>query len=463
MVTPPPVQVMACKCCVHAHEARVSCAYNREGTETMKVQRNERGQATIFFAVFMAIVFLGMAALALDVGMLYREKRMVQAAADAAAIAASAQNGTTDVNVSAKAAAQQQAGGILAGEVTATLKNSATSDVQVIISHATNTFFLGAFKSSMKSVNVSAIAEAAKPPTTACINALSPNAVSDTSYPVYYCGLSSGSASAGGIVAGNSGGSAQISSTGCSICSNSSIVGCTNGSGITSTASINAGGGILGNVTASGGTSTAGGCVDPNAGLALPAYNAVGCTAVPWASNPNGGLNGQVLAANPNGPPYCNFTDSQLANLTLSGGTYLFSGTFTLTYAPVTGTGPVTLIFLPGSNLNGGASGSPGFGNNSTINITAPSTGPYAGIAVWDDSGTASSPDTMTFGGGSGTTINGAIYAPHKIIEDGNGSGVSTVSGGITAWAIQVAGSGHISVSESGVGNNNNGQVTLVQ
>jgi hypothetical protein len=69
----------------------------------------------------------------------------------------------------------------------------------------------------------------------------------------------------------------------------------------------------------------------------------------------------------------------------------------------------------------------------------------------------------MTFGGGSGTTINGAIYAPHTIIEDGNGSGVSTVSGGITAWAIQVAGSGHISVSESGVGNNNNGQVTLVQ
>jgi Flp pilus assembly protein TadG len=463
-----PFKVKARRYCADVRRARVGCAFNSEGTETMKVQRSERGQTTIFFAVFFALVFLGMAALAIDVGMLYRQKRMVQAAADAAAIAASAQYGTTAITTSAPAAAQQQAGGILASEVFPTLKNAANADVQVVISHATNTLFLGAFRSSMRSISVSAIAEASKPPVTACLNALSPNAVSDSGYPVYSCSAGGSPVGSGGIVAGNSGGGYQISSTGCSICSNSSIVGCSNGAGINSTSSINAGGGVLGKVTATNGTSGAGGCTDPYAGLALPTYSS-GCQSSNYGGASSGGSH-VILAANPSGPPYCNFgTDSMNwvlggGSVTLSGGTYLFTGGFSLPGGiPLSETAPVTLIFLPGSNLNGGSSGSPGLGNNSTINITAPSTGTYAGIAIWDDSGTASSPDTMTFGGGSGTTINGAIYAPHTIIEDGNGSGVSTVNGSITAWAILVAGSGHISVSESGNGNNAGGQVTLVQ
>jgi hypothetical protein len=186
--------------------------------------------------------------------------------------------------------------------------------------------------------------------------------------------------------------------------------------------------------------------------LALPAYSS-GCKAVPWAGNSNNGITGQVLDANPFGPPYCDFTTGKLANLTLSGGTYLFSKSFTLTSAPVTATAPVTLIMLPGTNLNGGSSGTPGFGNNASIQITAPSSGDYAGIAIWDDSGTASNPDTMTFNGGSSTVINGAIYAPHTIIEDGGNSGVATVNGSITAWAIQVGGSGGLSVKNSSSGN----------
>jgi len=57
----------------------------------MRILRDESGQATILVALFLGIVFLGCAALVVDAGMLYREKTMVQTAADAAAIAVSAQ------------------------------------------------------------------------------------------------------------------------------------------------------------------------------------------------------------------------------------------------------------------------------------------------------------------------------------------------------------------------------------
>ena len=55
---------------------------------TVRLLRDESGQATIFMALFMGILFLGFAALAIDVGMLYRERRIVQTAADAGALAA---------------------------------------------------------------------------------------------------------------------------------------------------------------------------------------------------------------------------------------------------------------------------------------------------------------------------------------------------------------------------------------
>ena len=185
----------------------------------MKVQRNERGQTTIVFAVFLALVFLGMGALAIDVGILYRQKRMVQAAADAAAIAASAQYGTTDINTSAKAAAQQQAGGILSGDVTATLKSAATSDVQVVVTHSAQTYFLSMVNSAWSNINVSALGEAAKPPSNSCINSLSPNGVTAGNYPLNGC------SSTGGIVAANSGyPNPQIGTTGCGICADSAIV-----------------------------------------------------------------------------------------------------------------------------------------------------------------------------------------------------------------------------------------------
>ena len=58
-----------------------------------KLSRDDRGQATIFMALCMSTVLLGFFALAADAGMLYRQKRLVQTAADAGALAAAAGQG----------------------------------------------------------------------------------------------------------------------------------------------------------------------------------------------------------------------------------------------------------------------------------------------------------------------------------------------------------------------------------
>ena len=54
----------------------------------MKILKDERGQAAILLASFLALAALGFMALAIDTGYFFHEKRMAQSAADAAAIAA---------------------------------------------------------------------------------------------------------------------------------------------------------------------------------------------------------------------------------------------------------------------------------------------------------------------------------------------------------------------------------------
>jgi Flp pilus assembly protein TadG len=90
--------------------------------------------------------------------------------------------------------------------------------------------------------------------------------------------------------------------------------------------------------------------------------------------------------------------------VTLSSGTFVFCNGWTPHgQTNVTGTG-VTIYVLGGGTLNG----------NSTIGISAPTTGQYAGIAVWwgDSSG-------VTWDGTNSSTFSGAIYAPTATVTFG--------------------------------------------
>ena len=128
-------------------------------------------------AAFMGIVMVGFLAVALDVGYLFHEKRMAQAAADAAAVAAAEElsNGTTAEQNAANAmatlngfntsAATNPATVTLSSSTSGNYSNTAstapTTWVTATVSQPIQTFFLGAFAPTMSKLTVAATATAA--------------------------------------------------------------------------------------------------------------------------------------------------------------------------------------------------------------------------------------------------------------------------------------------------------------
>ncbi|MGH6841308.1 MAG: pilus assembly protein TadG-related protein [Methylocella sp.] len=104
-------------------------------------------------------------------------------------------------------------------------------------------------------------------------------------------------------------------------------------------------------------------------------------------------------------------------NVTLSPGTYYLDGLPGFVVAAggqATGKGVTivltssnALVKLPGLKLLG------------TVNLTAPSSGPYAGLVVYDDRpavlGVLPGPG-LTFTGGAAANLIGTIYAPHSVV-----------------------------------------------
>lgn len=422
--------------------------------KVMTIYKSEEGQILPVMAIAMSLVIIALLGIAIDVGYLYRQKRMVQTAADAAAIAAAGQYATgfnTGYQSVASTAALQQPGLISSGAnkatVLATLGTVASKQMMTVsVTQPTSTYFMRWENLNLVSVSATASALFTAPANSGCIQAQEATPVSATGFPLYQ------GAGSGGIMSGNSGGSPDIVAIGCKICSNTNITGFSNGPGIKGDG-VESAATVSGNVTTTGTAIQSNGaaCTDPFAAtIAAPAPSTYSsCQAFPWASNPNGGQAG-VLSPNPNGPAYCNFTTTKLASLTLSSGLYIFAQSFNLGGGvSVTGTG-VTIYFAPGTDLNGGSGGSQyGFDNGTSMNITAPTSGPYAGIAIWDGTTTPNAPDTFTLNGGSSTQINGAIYAPNTNLVIGNGSSGFVLNSCVLVGTLSVGGSGNLTVNST--------------
>ena len=122
---------------------------------TMEKLRDESGQTLVFVAFFMGLLALGFVAFALDVGALFREKRMAQSAAQAAAVAAAEEVGYGNTaNEQAVANAMAKLNGfdttLATNPATVTLTAPATGNftgsyVQATVSMPIHTTFLGAF------------------------------------------------------------------------------------------------------------------------------------------------------------------------------------------------------------------------------------------------------------------------------------------------------------------------------
>src|ERR1039457_3969756 len=115
----------------------------------MKLLRDERGQTMVITAMALTCL-LGMAGFSVDVGMMFRAKRMLQTASDAGAIAGASEYSYSDVTAAADNATAQNGMTNGSNGVTVTVNNppksgthtSSSSAVEDIVSQNVPTFFM---------------------------------------------------------------------------------------------------------------------------------------------------------------------------------------------------------------------------------------------------------------------------------------------------------------------------------
>lgn len=391
----------------------------------MKLLRDESGQTVVFVALFMGLIAIGFLAFAVDVGLLFRQKRMAQAAADGAALAASEEsiagyssNEQSVANAMAKLNGFDTTLGTNPATVTLTTPSSGdftgSAYVQATVSRPIATVFMSAFtQTTTAAVSATAIAGGQSSQTCACLEG-------NSGQDLY---LGNGS---------------KLLATGCGLVDNSSasnaigIVGSTLTAlsvGTVSTnwdnaSNINNGGTINSSHIVQGITSkctptmptapTYSSCVaDPGTGT-------TSFTAGPASASGTACYNGLTLGGNGTSD-------------TLRPGTYVISGGW-LTFDTGSGghsnlggngvffylTAGAAMQISAGSNVNLVAGGDTQSGGG-----TAPTVGIYNGILIYQETGDTAA---MSLSVGSASYMEGAILAPSAALTLNNSSG--SINGG---------------------------------
>ena len=430
-----------------------------------RVCRYHRGQVLALFCIGL-VVLLGFMALAVDVGLLWNERREMQTAADAAAEAgAVALQEGKDVATAAKAAAglnsftnspDDYRG---SNPITVTVNNGPNSGpyyhnssyVEAIVTQPQTTYFLHAFGALMgvdySSVTVSARAVSGYTNGPGCVISLNPSAQNAITVS----------------------GSATINAPACNVIDDSSASSTAldvSGTGSVTASAIGVVGGYTSNGTYSPTPKTGIAPIgDPLSGLAAPTIGAVpgACNALtgpsspsnPTASNEHGytATGGETI-----GPGvYCGGIKVQGGKtLNLTAGLYiLYGGGLIVSPGTINGTGVSFFNTGTGSgtykygviNISGGA----------TANLSAPTSqlsgvtgGPWEGILFFQDrsicTGTSfcdaagSTSGNQNTVSASGAGFQGALYFPNTPVVY---SGSTTVTGYtiLIADAVTVSGS----------------------
>ncbi len=419
----------------------------------MRIRRDESGQVLVLTALSMTLL-LGFMALAIDVGVLFRAKRNVQIAADAAAVAAALNYAYVAGGSMTQAAYDAAAANGITDSSQVAVHNPPTSGyhngsgyIEVIITQPNPTYFMRIFNHN--SANVAARAVAGIVPNRDCIIALDTN--NETSFNVQ--------------------GSAVINTPNCSIHINSPYGAalCTTGGATINALSINI----------NGAQNTQGNCN----GTQQNAHTGVGVVPDPYANMTWPSCAGltpitttvitPTFASTLTAPVVC-FNGSTATELT--SGVQL--GTYTQVKDPSSGVsnnvgGNQVFIFengvtIDGNNTVGGTmdiqggnfcqgsllgGGKCSFSGNNALNIYAPNSGSLNSIALMapGNGDSTSPPDNLSlacnssyqgtgpclqiqFGTGSGN-LNGVIYLPSSTLYmQDNGGG--TVVAGIVAYKV---------------------------
>jgi len=355
----------------------------------MRRMRDERGQTVILVALCLTCI-LGFVGFATDVGVLLHAKRNLQIAADAAAIAgakqinidatqvtaaeyaASAQNGFTNgVNGTTVTPSYPAADGPHAGQA---------GYAEAIVTQPQPAFFMRLFSFTSTPVSARAVAFNGSQTGTSCITALNQTAP-DTIHLQ---------------------GSFNVDAPGCLVIddsSNSNALEFTGGGGTLTAGGVGVVGGATGQLSDSTPLPVQGIAPysDPLAPLVSPpTYSAGSCTAAPTGTTWGPATAGGTVCYSGN--------ISVSKNVTMSAGVYVFTGTLSLQgHGSLTGTG--VTIYLPGpsGSMDGGGSG------NTTLNLTAPTSGAYNGILIYED---ANNTNPIDLRGTPVANLTGIIYAP---------------------------------------------------
>ena len=407
----------------------------------MRQLRDESGQSLVAFAVIMGLISLGFLAFALDVGTLFRAKRVAQSAADAAAMAAAEELAAGDTsNEQAAANGVATLNGFNTSLAThpavVTLSTPSSGNftgstyVQATVSMPIHTIFLGAFKSSMAYTSVSAtsIAGGAQSSSTCvCLEGTSGttlNMSNDSKLTASSCGVVDNSSSAGAIEAV---GSAAVNALSIGTVStnwdNSTYIN--NGGSVTSSTIVQ---GITNTCAPTMPTApTYGSCsADPGGAYGTYTWGPSSASGVVCYTGLTVGANGSTCTLNPG--TYV-ISSGELHFESGANGKSNLGGQGVFFYL----TGTASLVIDNGANVNLVAGGM-----NESGGGTAPTVGSYNGILFYQ---TAADTAAVSIQGGSSTFINGNLYAPGGAISLANGSS-ATVEGGIVAQSLTMAGGG---------------------
>jgi Flp pilus assembly protein TadG len=417
-----------------------------------RLSRDRSGATAITMAV-MSTVLLGFAGAGIDIAMWETTKRHMQGAADqavySAAIAANAGSGGSSCATAVAVGRACIAGkgitaqmGFVDGQdgVTVAVNNPPTEGNyttnnnawEVKISKPQQMWLANLFLSSQPTATARAVAMQSG--STVCMLILDPAANSaldiqgNPAIATPNCSIQVNSNSSTAVTSGGSG----------SISSNAvRIVGSSPGYSFTGAARMYA-------------PVTTGASVmaDPYAGRAIPSYTLLPCTPVPSFGN-------NVTVALVPGR-YCSNINVGGATLTLTPGIYYLdranlsanNGSVTCP-ACIAGVTGVTIVLTSSTGSNWSTVN---FSGNSTIELTAPSAGPTAGMVFFQDRNTPYSTSTKSnLGGGAGQKFTGALYFPTVGLDYG-GNASTQYCAQLIARTVQFQGNSSFQSDCAGLG-----------
>ncbi|WP_425163823.1 pilus assembly protein TadG-related protein [Candidatus Binatus sp.] len=403
-------------------------AVRRDSANRMSTLAASAGGQVMVLVCVSLIALMGMIAVVTDFSFMQHQKNMMQTAADSAAMA-----GAEELNYGDQVAAGQTdaaSNGYTNGvsSVTVTINNppstgpntSNSAYVEAIVSKPEPTYFLRVLGVSTMTVSTRAVAYEGNGPN--CIYVLNPSA--------------SGAFSANGNVSVTSSCGLLVdssSSSGLSVVGNVSITAPTIG--------------VVGGFSAGGNSSLTPtpktgviAASDPLAYLQAPTVGS--CAHTNYSLNGNSGSASTPLQLYAG--TYCGgITVHGNAWLKFNAGTYVLAGGGMAISANTTMTGTgVTFYNTTGT----GGYGAISMNGNTQANLSAPTSGPLAGILFFQDRSIPSSGAGSTITGNSSSTFDGAVYFPTTALSF---NGNSSASGYSIVVANQLTLSGNASLGSN--------------